>query len=102
MGMSIEYSMSRIWSGTGGEDSFLELDEAKKICRKLVGDYISEVEDEDGKDAVDEYSWHISTSETFEEDWLNDERLKKTDEVKAKYRKLAENNRVLFLEVDWN
>ena len=101
-GFSIEYSMSRIWTGTGDEDSFLELDEAKKICRKLVDDYVSEVEDEDGKNAIDEYSWHIVTVEAFEEDWFNDERLKKTGEVKAKYKKLAKNNRVLFLEVDWN
>ena len=101
-GFSIEYSMSRIWTGTGDEDSFLELDEAKKICRKLVDDYVSEVEDEDGKNAINEYDWHIVTSEAFEEDWFNDEKLKKTGEIKAKYRKLAKNNRVLFLEVDWN
>ena len=96
--MSIEYSMSRI----GDEDSFLELDEAKKMSRKVVDNYISEVEDEDGKIAIDEYSWHIVTVEAFEEDWFNDERLKKTGEIKAKYKKLAKNNRVFILEVDWN
>ena len=97
-GFSIEYSMCRI----GNEDTFLELDEAKKMSRKVVDNYISEVEDEDGKNAINEYDWHIATSETFEEDWFNDEKLKKTGEIKAKYRKLAKNNRVLFLEVDWN
>ena len=98
MGMSIEYSMSRI----GDEDTFLKLDEAKKICRKVVDNYISEVEYEDGKNAIDEYNWHIVTPEGFEEDWFDDEKLKKTGEIKAKYKKLAKNNRVLFLEVDWN
>ena len=97
-GFSIECSMSRI----GDEDSFLELDEAKKMSRKVVDNYISEVEDEDGKNAINEYDWHIVTAEAFEEDWFNDEKLKKTGEIKAKYKKLAKNNRVLFLEVDWN
>lgn len=96
--MSIEHTMARI----GNEDSFLELDEAKKMSRKIVDNYISEVEDEDGKNAIDEYSWHIVTVEAFEEDWANDERLKKTGEIKAKYKKLAKNNRVFILEVDWN
>ena len=96
--MSIEYMMARI----GNEDSFLELDKAKKMGRKIVDDYISEVENQDGMDAVDEYDWHIVTVEAFEEDWFNDERLKKTGEIKAKYKKLAKNNRVLFFEVDWN
>ena len=98
MGMSIEYTMARI----GDEDSFLELDEAKKMSRKIVDNYIGEVENEDGKNAIDEYSWHIVTDEAFEEDWLNDERLKKTAEIKTKYKNLAKNNRVLLLEVDWN
>ena len=97
-GFSMEYSMCRI----GDEDSFLELDEAKKMSRKVVDNYISEVEDEDGKNAINEYDWHIVTAEAFEEDWFNDEKLKKTGEIKAKYKKLAKNNRVLFLEVDWN
>ena len=98
----MEYSMSRIWTGTGDEDSFLKLDEATKICQEVVSDYIEEVKDEDGENAIDDYAWHIVTSETFEEDWFNDEKLKKTGEVKAKYKKWAKNNRVLFLEVDWN
>jgi len=98
MGMSIEYTMARI----GNEDSFLELDEAKKMSRKIVDNYIGEVEDEDGNNTIDEYSWHIVTNEAFEEDWLNDERLKKTAEIKTKYKNLAKNNRVLLLEVDWN
>ena len=97
-GFSIEYSMSRIGDG----DSFLKLDEATKVCQEVVSNYIGEVEDEDGKNAINEYDWHIVTSETFEEDWFNDEKLKKTGEIKAKYKKLAKNNRVLFLEVDWN
>ena len=96
--MSIEYTMARI----GNEDSFLELDEAKKMSRKIVDNYIGEVEDEDGNNTIDEYSWHIVTNEAFEEDWLNDERLKKTAEIKTKYKNLAKNNRVLLLEVDWN
>ena len=96
--MSIEYRMARI----GDEDTFLELDEAKKICRKVVDNYISEVEDEDGKYAIDEYNWHIVTDETFEKDWSNDEKLKKIAEIKAKYKNLAKNNRVLFFEIDWN
>jgi hypothetical protein len=98
VGMSIEYTMARI----GSEDSFLELDEAKKMSRKIVDNYIGEVENEDGKNAIDEYSWHIVTPEGFEEDWFNDERLKKTGKIKAKYKKLAKNNRVFILEVDWN
>ena len=97
-GFSIEYSMSRI----GDEDSFLKLDEATKICQEVVSNYIGEVKYEDGEDAIDDYAWHIVTPEGFEEDWFNDEKLKKTGEIKAKYKKLAKNNRVLFLEVDWN
>ena len=86
----------------GNEDSFLELDKAKQIGRKIADNYISEVEYEDGQGAIDEYNWHIVTNETFEEDWLNDEKLKKTDKIKAKYKKLTNNNRVLFFEIDWN
>ena len=96
--MSIEYSMSRI----GDEDTFIKLDEATKICQAKVAEYISETKQEDGEEAIDDYAWHIVTPEGFEEDWFNDEKLKKTGEIKAKYKKLAKNNRVLFLEVDWN
>ena len=96
--MSIEYSMSRI----GDEDTFIKLDEATKICQAKVAEYISDTKQEDGEEAIDDYAWHIVTPEGFEEDWFNDEKLKKTGEIKAKYRKLAKNNRVLFLEVDWN
>jgi len=39
MGMSIEYSMSRI----GNEDTFLKLDEATRICQAKVAAYISDV-----------------------------------------------------------
>jgi len=98
MGMSIEYSMGRI----GSEDTFLDLADAVKLGKKIVGNYISEVEDEDGKYAIDDYSWHVVTADTFEADWINDERLGKADEIKAKYKKLTENNRVFLLEVDWN
>ena len=96
--MSIEYSMRRI----GNEDTFLKLDEATRICQAKISEYISEVKMEDGEEAIDDYAWHIVTPEGFEEDWFNDEKLKKTGEIKAKYKKLAKNNRVLFLEVDWN
>jgi len=96
--MSIEYSMSRI----GDEDTFIKLDEATKICQAKVAEYISDTKQEDGEEAIDDYAWHIVTPEGFEEDWFNDEKLKKTGEIKAKYKKLAKNNRVLFLEVDWN
>ena len=96
--MSIEYSMSRI----GDEDTFIKLDKATKICQAKVAEYISDTKQEDGEEAIDDYAWHIVTPEGFEEDWFNDEKLKKTGEIKAKYRKLAKNNRVLFLEVDWN
>ena len=48
----MEYSMSRIWTGTGDEDSFLKLDEATKICQEVVSDYIEEVKDEDGNVGV--------------------------------------------------
>ena len=96
--MSIEYSMSRI----GDEDTFIKLDEATKICQAKIAEYISDTKQEDGEEAIDDYAWHIVTPEGFEEDWFNDEKLKKTGEVKAKYKKLAKNNRVLFLEVDWN
>ena len=96
--MSIEYSMSRI----GDEDTFIKLDEATKICQAKIAEYISDTKQEDGEEAIDDYAWHIVTPEGFEEDWFNDERLKKTGEIKAKYKKLAKNNRVLFLEVDWN
>jgi hypothetical protein len=98
MGMSIEYSMSRI----GDEDTFIKLDEATKICQAKVAEYISDTKQEDGEEAIDDYAWHIVTPERFEEDWLNDEKLKKTAEIKAKYKRLTKNNRVLFLEVDWN
>ena len=96
--MSIEYSMSRI----GDEDTFIKLDEATKICQAKVAEYISDTKQEDGEEAIDDYAWYIVTPEGFEEDWFNDEKLKKTGEIKAKYKKLAKNNRVLFLEVDWN
>ena len=96
--MSIEYSMSRI----GDEDTFLKLDEATQICQAKIAEYISDTKQEDGEEAIDDYAWHIVTPEGFEEDWFNDEKLKKTGEIKAKYKKLAKNNRVLFLEVDWN
>ena len=96
--MSIEYSMSRI----GDEDTFIKLDEATKICQAKVAEYISDTKQEDGEEAIDDYAWHIVTPEGFEEDWFNDEKLKKTGEIKAKYKKLTKNNRVLFLEVDWN
>ena len=96
--MSIEYSMSRI----GDEDTFLKLDKATQICQAKIAEYISDTKQEDGEEAIDDYAWHIVTPEGFEEDWFNDEKLKKTGEIKAKYKKLAKNNRVLFLEVDWN
>ena len=96
--MSIEYSMSRI----GDEDTFIKLDKATKICQAKVAEYISDTKQEDGEEAIDDYAWHIVTPEGFEEDWFNDEKLKKTGKIKAKYKKLAKNNRVLFLEVDWN
>ena len=98
MGMSIEYSMTRI----GNEDTFLKLDKATQICQAKVAEYISEVKLEDGEEAIDDYAWHIVTPEKFEQDWENNENLKKTDEIKTKYKNLAKNNRVLFFEVDWN
>ena len=96
--MSIEYSMSRI----GDEDTFLKLDKATKICQAKIAEYISEVKLEDGEEAIDDYAWHIVTPERFEKDWENDEKLKKTAEIKTRYKNLVKNNRVLFLEVDWN
>ena len=96
--MTTEYSMSRI----GNEDTFLKLDKATQICQAKIAEYISDTKQEDGEEAIDDYAWHIVTPEGFEEDWFNDEKLKKTGEIKAKYKKLAKNNRVLFLEVDWN
>ena len=96
--MTTEYTMGRI----GNEDTFLKLDKATQICQAKIAEYISEVKLEDGEEAIDDYAWHIVTPEGFEEDWFNDEKLKKTGEIKAKYKKLAKNNRVLFLEVDWN
>ena len=96
--MTTEYTMGRI----GNEDTFLKLDKATQICQAKIAEYISEVKLEDGEEAIDDYAWHIVTPERFEQDWENDEKLKKTGEIKAKYKKLAKNNRVLFLEVDWN
>ena len=96
--MTIEYRMGRI----GDKDTFLKLDKATKICQAKFAEYISDVEDEDGRDVIDDYAWHIVTPERFEADWKNDERLKKTDEIKAKYKNLVKNNRVVFFEIDWN
>jgi len=96
--MSIEYSMSRI----GNEDTFLKLDKAQQICQAKVAEYISEIKLEDGEEAIDDYAWHIVTPERFEKDWENDEKLKKSAEIKTRYKNLVKNNRVLFLEVDWN
>ena len=96
--MTTEYTMGRI----GDEDTFLKLDKATQICQAKIAEYISEVKLEDGEEAIDDYAWHIVTPERFEKDWENDERLKKTAEIKAKYKKLAKNNRVLFFEIDWN
>ncbi len=98
MGMTTEYTMKRI----GNEDTFLKLDEATRICQAKVAAYISDVKMEDGEEAIDDYAWHIVTPERFEKDWENNENLKKTDEIKTKYKNLAKNNRVLFFEVDWN
>jgi len=98
MGMTTEYSMSRI----GDEDTFLKLDKATKMCQAKIAEYISEVKYEDGNEAIDDYAWHIVTPERFEKDWENDDRLKKTDEIKTRYKNLVKNNRVLFFEVDWN
>ena len=96
--MTTEYRMGRIRN----EDTFLKLDKAIKICKAKIDDYISGVEYEDGHDAIDDYAWHIVTPERFEKDWENDEKLKKTAEIKTKYKNLVKNNRVLFFEVDWN
>ena len=96
--MTTEYTMKRI----GNEDTFLKLDEATRICQAKVAAYISDVKMEDGEEAIDDYAWHIVTPEKFEQDWENNENLKKTDEIKTKYKNLAKNNRVLFFEVDWN
>ena len=96
--MTTEYRMGRI----GDEDTFLKLDKATKICQAKIAEYISDTKQEDGEEAIDDYAWHIVTPEGFEEDWFNDEKLKKTGEVKAKYKRLAKNNRVLFFEIDWN
>ena len=96
--MPTEYRMG----GIGDEDTFLKLDKATQICQAKIAEYISEVKLEDGEEAIDDYAWHIVTPERFEQDWENDDRLKKTAEIKAKYKKWAKNNRVLFLEVDWN
>ena len=98
MGMTTEYRMGRI----GNEDTFLKLDEAQKICQAKFAEYISDVKLEDGEEAIDDYAWHIVTPEKFEQDWENDEHLKKTDEIKAKYKNLVKNNRVVFFEIDWN
>ena len=96
--MTTELTMGRI----GNDDTFLKLDKATQICQAKIAEYISDTKQEDGEEAIDDYAWHIVTPEGFEEDWFNDEKLKKTGEIKAKYKKLAKNNRVLFLEVDWN
>ena len=48
MGMSIEYSMSRI----GDEDTFIKLDKATKICQAKVAEYISDTKQEDGEEAI--------------------------------------------------
>ena len=98
MGMTTEYSMGRI----GDEDTFLKLDKATQICQAKFAEYISDVKREDGEEAIDDYAWHIVTPDRFEADWENDDRLKKTDKIKAKYKNLVKNNRVVFFEIDWN
>ena len=96
--MTTEYTMRRI----GNEDTFLKLDEATRICQAKIAEYISEVKLEDGEEAIDDYAWHIVTPERFEKDWENNENLKKTAEIKTRYKNLVKNNRVLFFEIDWN
>lgn len=43
----------------------------------------------------------ILTPAKFEEIWEDQENLKKTDEIKEKYRKLTEEGHVIYLEMDW-
>lgn len=43
----------------------------------------------------------ILTLAKFEEIWEDQENLKKTDEIKEKYRKLTEEGQVIYLEMDW-
>ena len=80
----------------------MEIDELESRIDELeerLNDSTSQVESEE---AIDDYAWHIVTPERLEKDWENDERLKKTDEIKAKYKNLVKNNRVVFFEINWN
>ena len=41
------------------------------------------------------------TPDNFDEHWDNQENLKKTDEIRDKYRKLTSEGKVIFVEIDW-
>ncbi len=53
---------------------------------------------EDGGDGCE---CEILTPAKFEQIWNDQENLKKTDEIKEKYRQLTSEGRVIFLEMDW-
>jgi hypothetical protein len=43
----------------------------------------------------------VLTTERFDEAWQNQDNLKETPEVEAKYRKLTAEGQVIEVEIDW-
>ena len=97
-GTTTEYYMGQI----GSDTTYLEPNEALKIIKPRVENYIDEVINEDGVESYDDYEYHLVNEKSFDEDWARDEHLRKSEEIKAKYKELSKNNRVMFFEIGWN
>lgn len=72
-----------------------------KTAAQYAGEVHERAKEQIYEEGGDGCECEILTLAKFEEIWEDQENLKKTDEIKEKYRKLTEEGQVIYLEMDW-
>jgi hypothetical protein len=89
MGGMVETHMKKIPDGVGRQEAF------KRIHNWIAG------MDEDSDVRITNSDVRILKEAEFEEAWEHQENLKKEPEIKEKYRLLAKEEKVLYIEIVW-
>ncbi len=64
-----------------------------RVAERAAGDF--------GEARAEGHEVRAVTATSFDEDWSQQENLKQTDEVREKYRRLAGEGKVIYVEIDW-
>ncbi len=90
MGM-LETYMKRVPDGKQLSDFLSEVE--VRVADRAAGDY--------GEERAEGHEVRAVTAASFDEDWSMQENLKQNDEVREKYRRLAGEGKVIYVEIDW-